>query len=116
MPTYLLLDPSSINALIIITLLFEILTLLRVVGSLYSIFYEPVLNNACCDRYSQYGSVKGEREKGKGFEYILYPFSRNPIPQTTRKVKNAYPNRIVTTLWNKEREKGDRFSVTVEKF
>ncbi|WP_340089213.1 hypothetical protein [Nostoc punctiforme] len=21
----------------------------------------------------QYGSVKGEREKGKGFEYILYP-------------------------------------------
>ncbi|MBD2532710.1 hypothetical protein H6G97_25260 [Nostoc flagelliforme FACHB-838] len=23
------------------------------------------------------------------------PFTRNPIPQTTRKVKNAYPNRTV---------------------
>ena len=48
MPTYLLLDPSSINALIIITLLFEILTLLRVVRSLDSILYEPMLNNAYC--------------------------------------------------------------------
>lgn len=48
MPTYLLLNPSSINALIIITLLFEILTLLRVVRSLDSILYEPMLNNACC--------------------------------------------------------------------
>ena len=46
MPTYLLLDPSSINALIIITLLFEILTLLGVVRSLDSILYEP--NNAYC--------------------------------------------------------------------
>ncbi|MEH2271602.1 MAG: hypothetical protein V7K68_24790 [Nostoc sp.] len=44
MPTYLLLDPSSINALIIITLLFEILTLLHVVRSFDSILYEPVLN------------------------------------------------------------------------
>lgn len=42
----LLLDPSSINALIIITLLFEILTLLGVVRSLDSIVYEPMLNNA----------------------------------------------------------------------
>jgi hypothetical protein len=25
-------------------------------------------------KLTQYGSVKGEREKGKGFEYILYPF------------------------------------------
>lgn len=48
MPTYLLLDPSSINALIIITLLFEILTLLRVVRSLDSILYEPMLNNVYC--------------------------------------------------------------------
>ncbi|WP_334982578.1 hypothetical protein [Nostoc sp.] len=52
MPTYLLLDPSSINALIIITLLFEILTLLRVVRSLDSILYESMLNNAYCDRCS----------------------------------------------------------------
>ncbi len=52
MPTYLLLDPSSINALTIIALLFEILTLLRVVRSLDSIFYEAVLNNAYCDRCS----------------------------------------------------------------
>ncbi|BDI18354.1 hypothetical protein ANSO36C_41560 [Nostoc cf. commune SO-36] len=78
MPTYLLLDPSSINALIIITLLFEILTLLRVVKSLDSIFYEPVLNNACC--------VGVARRR------------------------HRYSIRI------KEREKGDRFSVTVEKF
>ncbi|WP_335008797.1 hypothetical protein [Nostoc sp.] len=48
MPTYLLLDPSSINALIIITLLFEILTLLHVVRSFESILYEPVLNNDRC--------------------------------------------------------------------
>ncbi|WP_335197641.1 hypothetical protein [Nostoc sp.] len=52
MLTYLLLDPSSINALIIITLLFEILTLLGVVRSLYSILYETMLNNAYCDRCS----------------------------------------------------------------
>ncbi|WP_375504078.1 hypothetical protein [uncultured Nostoc sp.] len=26
--------------------------------------------------------------------FFTLPFSRNPIPQTTRKVKNAYPNRI----------------------
>jgi hypothetical protein len=47
-PTYLLLDPSSINALIIITLLVEILTFLGVVRSLDSTLYEAVLNNACC--------------------------------------------------------------------
>lgn len=52
MPTYLLLDPSSINALIIITLLFEILTLLRVVRSLDSILYEPMLQSCLLRRRS----------------------------------------------------------------
>ncbi len=29
---------------------------------------------------SQYGSVKGERGKGKGFKYILYPLPLNLFP------------------------------------
>jgi hypothetical protein len=41
--------------------------------------------------YLPISSVKGERVKGKGFEYIL---SLLRLTQTTRKVKNAYPNCI----------------------
>ncbi|OKH35174.1 hypothetical protein FACHB389_13000 [Nostoc calcicola FACHB-389] len=29
---------------------------------------------------AQYGSVKGERGKGKGFKYILYPLPLNLFP------------------------------------
>ncbi|MEH1971267.1 hypothetical protein [Nostoc sp.] len=63
MPTYLLLDPSSINALIIITLLFEILTLLRVVRSLDSTLYRAVLNAAI--------AVLWEKEQNKGDRFVV---------------------------------------------
>jgi hypothetical protein len=54
----------------------------------------------------QYGSVKGKREKGKGFKYIQIPLPRlvslpvlsfvEPLTfsQTTREVHTAYPKRI----------------------
>lgn len=52
MPTYLLLDPSWINALLIITLLFKILTLLHIVRSLDNTVYKALLNHPCSDRTS----------------------------------------------------------------
>ena len=41
--------------------------------------------------------VKGERVKVFNTSFPLYPL---PFPQTTRKVKNAYPNCIAVSLTN----------------
>ncbi|MEJ6481023.1 hypothetical protein N0Y54_06680 [Nostoc punctiforme UO1] len=41
----------------------------------------------------QYGLVKGERRKGKGFEYILSPSPLTLSPDHKESEK-AYPNRI----------------------
>ncbi len=53
---------------------------------------------------TQYGSVKGEREKGKSEIQTFSPFPL-PFSQTTREMKISYPNRIVVPLRGSQKSK-----------